>query len=56
MNLAYKEIKHSKGKYALIEGILLLMVLFLSGLANGLARAVSNCGEGIPEEKLKKLR
>ena len=44
MNLGWKEIKHSKGKYMLIEGILLLMVfmvLFLSGLANGLARAVS---------------
>lgn len=44
MNLGWKEIKHSKGKYVLIEGILLLMVfmvLFLSGLANGLARAVS---------------
>lgn len=44
MNLAWKEIKHSKGKYVLVEGILLLMVfmvLFLSGLANGLARAVS---------------
>ena len=44
MKLAWKEIKHSKNKYLLIELILVLMifmVIFLSGLANGLARAVS---------------
>lgn len=39
MKLAWKEIKHSKSKYVLIESILILMifmVVFLSGLANGL--------------------
>lgn len=44
MKLAWKEIRHNKKKYALIEGVLVLMVfmvLFLSGLASGLARAVS---------------
>lgn len=44
MKLAWKELKHSKTKYLLIESILILMifmVIFLSGLANGLARAVS---------------
>jgi putative ABC transport system permease protein len=44
MKLAWKEIKHSKNKFLLIELILVLMifmVIFLSGLANGLARAVS---------------
>lgn len=44
MKLAWKEIKYSKSKYFLIESILVLMifmVIFLSGLANGLARAVS---------------
>ena len=44
MKLAWKELKHSKIKYLLIESILVLMifmVIFLSGLANGLARAVS---------------
>lgn len=44
MKLAWKELKYSKAKYFLIESILILMifmVIFLSGLANGLARAVS---------------
>lgn len=44
MKLAWKELKHNKTKYLLIESILVLMifmVIFLSGLANGLARAVS---------------
>jgi putative ABC transport system permease protein len=44
MKLAWKELKYSKTKYLLIESILILMifmVIFLSGLANGLARAVS---------------
>jgi putative ABC transport system permease protein len=44
MRLAWKELKYSKMKYLLIESILILMifmVIFLSGLANGLARAVS---------------
>ena len=45
MNLSWKEIKHNKGKFILIEAIIILlifMVVFLSGLANGLARAVSS--------------
>lgn len=44
MKLAWKELKHSKTKYLLIESIIVLMifmVIFLAGLANGLARAVS---------------
>jgi putative ABC transport system permease protein len=44
MKLAWKELKHSKMKYLLIESIIVLMmfmVIFLSGLANGLSRAVS---------------
>jgi len=44
MSLAWKEIKQSKTKYILIEGILVLMifmVVFLSGLANGLGDAIS---------------
>jgi len=44
MRLALKEIRYGKKKYILIESILILMtfmVLFLSGLANGLSRAVS---------------
>ena len=45
MNLSWKEIKHNKSKFLLIEIIIILlifMVVFLSGLANGLARAVSS--------------
>ena len=45
MKLAWKELKHSKKKYLLVEMILVLMifmVLFLSGLASGLGRAVSS--------------
>ncbi|MGB4658893.1 MAG: ABC transporter permease [Mobilitalea sp.] len=44
MKLAWKELKHSRMKYLLIESIIVLMifmVIFLSGLANGLSRAVS---------------
>lgn len=44
MKLAWKELKHSKTKYLLIESILVLMifmVVFLSGLANGLGWAIS---------------
>lgn len=44
MKLAWKEIKHNISKYLLIEGILVLMifmVVFLSGLANGLGWAIS---------------
>ncbi len=44
MKLAWKEIKQSKSKYLLIESILVLMifmVIFLSGLANGLGWAIS---------------
>lgn len=44
MKLAWKEIKHSLSKYVLIESILVLMifmVVFLSGLANGLGWAMS---------------
>ena len=47
MKLAWKEIRHSKTKYLLIEGILVLMifmVVFLSGLANGLGDAISASG------------
>ena len=44
MKLAWKEIRYFKHKYLLIEAILILMifmVIFLSGLTNGLGRAVS---------------
>ena len=44
MKLAWKEIRHSAKKYLLIESILVLMifmVVFLSGLANGLGWAIS---------------
>ena len=50
MKLAWKELKHSKTKYLLIESIIILMifmVIFLSGLANGLARAVSSSIENV---------
>jgi putative ABC transport system permease protein len=45
MKLAWKEIRHSITKYILIESILVLMifmVVFLSGLANGLGDAISS--------------
>lgn len=44
MKLAIKELLYSKKKFLLVELVLVLMifmVMFLSGLANGLARAVS---------------
>lgn len=44
MKLAWKEVRYNWRKYLLIEFLLILMifmVMFLSGLANGLARAVS---------------
>lgn len=44
MKLAWKELKHDKTRYIMVEAILVLMVfmvLFLTGLANGLGRAVS---------------
>lgn len=44
MYLAWKELKKNKGKYSLITSILVMlifMVLFLTGLANGLSRATS---------------
>ncbi len=51
MLLAWKEIRHSKKKYLLIELILVLlifMVLFLSGLTNGLGKAVSATISNMP--------
>lgn len=51
MRHAVKELMHSKKRYLLIEIIVVLlmfMVLFLSGLANGLGRAVTSAVENIP--------
>ena len=45
MRLALKELLHSRKKYVLVEIIVVLMifmVLFLSGLVQGLGRAVSS--------------
>jgi putative ABC transport system permease protein len=53
MFLGLKELRYNKSKYALIIGILILlvfMVLFLSGLANGLARATSGVIEDAKAE------
>lgn len=50
MKLAWKELKYNKKKYLLVEMILVLMifmVLFLSGLANGLGRAVSSAIDNV---------
>lgn len=44
MKLALKELIFSLKKYALVEllvVVMIFMVIFLSGLANGLGRAVS---------------
>jgi len=44
MKLALKELWYNKRKYLLIELVIILlmfMVLFLSGMTNGLGRAVS---------------
>lgn len=51
MKVAWEEIKHGAKKFFLIEMLLVLlmfMVLFLSGLTNGLGRAVSAGIEQIP--------
>lgn len=53
MFLGLKELRYNKSKYALIVGILILlvfMVLFLSGLANGLAMATSGAIEDAKAE------
>ena len=51
MRLAFKELLHNKKKYSLITVIVILMmfmVLFLSGLVDGLGRAVSAGIEKMP--------
>jgi putative ABC transport system permease protein len=53
MKLALKEIKYDGKKYLLVETIMVLMVfmvLFLSGLVNGLGRAVSSSIDNMEAE------
>lgn len=53
MKLALKEIKYDGKKYLLVEAIMVLMVfmvLFLSGLVNGLGRAVSSAIDNMDAE------
>lgn len=53
MKLALKEIKYEKKKFLLVEAIMVLMVfmvLFLSGLVNGLGRAVSSAIDNMEAE------
>lgn len=53
MRLAFRELKYNWKKYLLIESIVVLMmfmVLFLSGLVNGLGRAVSAGVENMPAD------
>lgn len=53
MKLAFKEIKYDGKKYLLVEAIMVLMVfmvLFLSGLVNGLGRAVSSALDNMDAE------
>lgn len=55
MKTAWKELLYSKKRYLLIELIvilLLFMVLFLSGLVNGLGRAVSSGIDNLPVDYL----
>lgn len=53
MSLAWKELKYNRKKYLLIELIVVLMmfmVLFLSGLVQGLGRAVSSGIDNMPAD------
>lgn len=53
MRLAFKELKHNWKKYILVTVItmlLMFMVIFLSGLVDGLGRAVSSSIELMPAE------